>query len=147
MLREIQFFSFQTKTVFIPLRFVYPECNVLIEEHTRVFPLRCYQDNGCSVDASCPDIMARRIDYLFQNVVKAAELIILYFKYRDRAQSIRGGLFWRDLREPRVMLLNKSGFEKCFKEGEVHTWDATNEFLYMGSDRNIIPVENLIKSS
>lgn len=141
----ITFFTFQEKTVFIPLRYVYPECMKLIEPYDQMYPLRCLNEDGCPANMGCMDVLVKRVDYLFQNVMPDAELLLAYYKYRDRPDSIRAAVFYRDLREPRTIVCNKAAFKKFQKAGEMFAWSPTSSYLMLGSERNIIPVENLIK--
>lgn len=139
----IAFFVFQRKNLFIPLRFVYGECFPLIADRPQLSPLQCLQTT-CPVNAGCMDILAKRVNYLFTQVVPAAELLIAYFKYPDRPNSVRAGIFYRDLREPRVMTLNKAAFKKFQNEGIAYTWIPPDEYLLMGPAQTLIPVESLL---
>lgn len=93
------------------------------------------------------DILAKRINYLFTHVVPDAKQIIAYFKYRDRPNSIRAGVFTRDLDEPAVMTLNQSAFRKFQREGFSFSWFPTDEFLLMAPVQKLIPAESLIKNA
>ena len=92
--------------------------------------------------------LAKRVHYLFDNVVFDAELIIAYFKYRDRPNSLRGGVFFRDMLEPQVKTLNPWAFQKFQREGDVFKWVPPKEFYNINTvltTPNIIPVESLVK--
>jgi hypothetical protein len=141
----ISYLTFHERTAFIPLRFVYPECMVLIEDQPQMFPLKCFQTDGCPVNANCGEIIVRRIHYLFEQVVPQSEVIICYFKYHDRPKSLRGAVFNKDLQPPEVSILNPFAFRKFLKGGIAYQWFPTDEFLYMGSEKQIIPVERLIE--
>lgn len=143
-MQQVAFFTFHDKTVFVPLKYIYPECFVLIEPYEQVSPLQCIYDDQCPANRGCMEILAKRINYFFTHVTPKAELLITYFKYRDRPNSIRAGVFDRELNEPRVMTLNQSAFRKFQREGLSFTWIPTNEFLFMGASNTLIPVENLI---
>lgn len=141
----ISFFIFQEKTAFIPLRYVYPECVKLIEPHPQMYPLRCLREDGCPANVQCMDFLVKRVDYLFQEVLPDSDLLIVYYKYKDRPDSIRAAVFFRDLREPKLMTCNKAAFKKFQREGKIFAWAPSGSYLTLGAERNIIPVENLIK--
>jgi len=143
MKTPIAFFVFQKKNLFIPFKFVYGECFPLIEKRDQLSPLHCLQKT-CPVNAGCMDILAKRVNYLFTQVVPSAELMVAYFKYRDRPQSIRAGIFYRDMREPRVMTLNQAAFKKFQKEGESFIWIPPDEYTLMGPVQALLPVESLL---
>jgi hypothetical protein len=141
----VTYFTFHEKTAFIPLRFVYPECMVLIKEHPQMFPLKCFMEDGCPANANCGEIIVRRVHYLFQEVIPQSDVIICYYKYPDRPKSIRGAVFNRDLQPPEVSVLNPYAFRKFMKGGITYQWFPSDEFLFMGGSDGLIPVEGLIK--
>ena len=141
----IAYFTFQSKTTFIPLRFVYPECFALIEDHPQMYPLKCMVEDGCPANVGCGDIIVRKIHYLFEEVMPSSEVIIAYFKYRDRPKSIRGVIFNRNLDPPTISILNPWAFRKFQKRGIAYQWYPTDEYLFMQGSSGIIPVEGLIK--
>src|SRR5262245_23787690 len=112
---DLTYFVFKHKTIFIPFRYLYQECFALIEGQQDLFPLRCLKDS-CRVDRGCMEIVAKRVNYWFTYLEPASSLMVAYFRYSDRPTSIRGGIFTRDLKEPRVSTLNKSAFEKFRRE-------------------------------
>ena len=133
--------------MFIPFRYVYPECLALLRESKdpTEFPLGCLQQE-CSVNKNCAELIAKRINYLFTQVVPQAKIIFAYFKYKDRPASLRIGVFDRELSEPRVIVGNPSSFRKFRKEGETYQWVPPAEYLFMGTDStSVIPVSNLTK--
>lgn len=93
------------------------------------------------------DVLAKRINYLFTHVIPDAKQIIAYFKYRDRPNSIRAGVFTRDMAEPTVMTLNQSAFKKFQRESLTFSWFPTDEFLLMAPEPKLLPVESLIKNA
>ena len=145
MSNPVTFFSINEKTVFMPLRYLYPECEKLIEHHPKMYPLKCLQDNNCPANMGCMDVLVRRVNYIFTHVAPKAQLVIAYYKYRDKPNTIRAGIFHRDLSEPYLMVLNPFGFRKFQKRGLAFTWMPTREYLMLGAERGIIPVENIIK--
>lgn len=139
----------------MPLRYCYPECGVLIEPHPRVQPIQCYRTE-CPANKNCAETMAHRIHYLFEEVFSDdVEMLFLYFKLRDDQgfwsqgewiPSLGAGLFYRDMREPRWMKLNRWGFNKVKDEGIVMRWLPTDEFLFIGgSDDILIPANSLVR--
>jgi len=140
----ISYFTFQEKTTFVPLRYVYPECMVLIEDHPQMFPLKCFVEDGCPANANCGDIIARRIHYLFEEVMTASDMIICYYRYRDRPKSIRGAIFNRNLDPPTIHILNPYAFRKFQREGITYQWFPSDDYLFMEGSKGIIPVERLI---
>lgn len=138
------YFTFQDKTAFIPFREVYPECLFLIEDEPRLSPLVCMRDS-CHRNKNCAEKIAKRVHYLFEKVITDSELIIAYFKWRDRPDSIRAGVFYRDMREPRVITCNRSAFNKFRKEGITYFWEPTQEYNLIGSDTQVIPAGDLLR--
>lgn len=141
----IAYFTFQSKTTFIPLRFVYPECFLLIEDHPQMYPLKCMVEDGCPANVGCGDIIVRKIHYLFEEVMPDSEVIIAYYKYRDRPKSIRGVIFNRNLDPPTISILNPWAFRKFQKRGIAYQWYPTDEYLFMQGSSGIIPVERLVE--
>lgn len=139
----VSYAVFQQKTVFIPLRYVYPECMILIKDHPQMFPLRCFQEDGCPVVANCSEIIVNKINYLFQEVIPTAELIVAYYKYHDRPTSIRGATFTRNLDSPNIRLLNPYAFKKFIREGIAYNWFPTSEYLLLGGTKDILVVPGI----
>lgn len=140
----IAYFVFQQKTAFIPLRHIYPECWVLIEDHPSMYPLRCMREDGCPVVAGCGEKISRRVHYLFEEVIPSVEMIVGYFKYRD-TESIRACVFYKDMREPHISVLNPYAFRKFQREGTTYQWLPTRDYLLTTNQNDIIPVEHIIK--
>lgn len=148
------YFIFQGHSAFMPLRYCYPECAVLIEPHPKVEPLQCYQ-TSCPANKNCADIMAHRVHYLFEEVLpEDVELLFLYFKFRNKGfwsmgkwvESLGAGVFHKNMREPDWMSLNRWGFNKVRDEGLKLTWLPTDEFLFMGGSKDIlIPESRLVR--
>lgn len=136
----ITYSVFKEKTMFIPLRYVYPECLLLIEDHPQMFPLKCFQEDGCPVVANCGEIIVHKINYLFQEVVPKVEMIVAYYKYRDRPNSIRGAVFNRNLDPPNIRLLNPYAFRKFIREGTAFNWYPPTEYSFMAGSTDILVV-------
>jgi len=129
--------------VFIPLRYVYPECMQLIEKHERVSPLLCLKSD-CPANKNCMSTLVHRVNYLFTEVEPRAELIVAYFKYRDTT-SIRAGVFNRDMDDPKVSTINPFSLKRLLGEGTTMQWFPPDEYWRTGPGPDIIPAESLIK--
>lgn len=112
--------SVQSKTIFAKLKDVYQECEVLIDGSPQLYPLRCLVDH-CPKNANCMETLAKRVNCIFE-AFPEAQLLLLYFSYHDRQGSIRAGVFWRDMREPRYITLNRTGWQKMKEMGVVYEW-------------------------
>ncbi len=150
MKKLVHYFTFQRHSGFMPLRYMYPECAVLIDQHPKIQPLQCYR-TACHANRNCADVMAHRVHYLFEEVFSDnVEMLFLYFKLRNRGyrskgewiSSLAAGVFHRDLREPTWMVLNRWGFAKCMNEGVTMKWLPTDEFLFMGGTKELVVPEN-----
>jgi hypothetical protein len=146
-LHPLTYFVVNQKTIFIPFRFVYPECEKLIAPHPEMYPVKCLRENGCPANMQCMDYLVKRVNYIFEKVCPSAEMMIAYYKYRDLPNSIRGAIFHKDLREPKLMTLNPFGFRKFQRESPTFQWTPTDEYKNLGAHRGIIPVEQLIHAS
>ncbi len=162
MREPVTFFTFHEQTAFLHLKDLYGECFVLIEPHEQLTPMQCFYTE-CHANRNCGETIARRVNFLFDRVFSSkVNMVVAYFKYRDRPQSIRGIVFIRpgysipednpfmsgaasSGTDPRVMILNRSAFNRCKKEGKLFQWVPSDEYLYLGNDNTIIPVENLIR--
>lgn len=108
------------KTLFTKLENIYPECFHLISDLDKLFPLICLK-TSCPRNANCMTTLAKRVKFLFDSF-PLAQLLVLYFKYRDKPKSIRAGLFYKDLREPRLITMNPWGWKYFKEKGEVFEW-------------------------
>lgn len=125
-----------TKTIFAKLKDVFPECEVLIQDAQQLYPLRCLKDH-CPRNANCMEKLAHRVKYIFDNF-KEAQLLILYFAYRDRPGSTRAGLFWRDMREPRFITFNRASWEKMKEVGVIYEWTLPQSLFLGQTDQKLI---------
>lgn len=148
----VSYFTVHEKTFFIPLRYVYPECEKLLAQHPQMHPLQCLQEDGCPANMQCMDFLVPRVTYMFDKVAgPAVDMMVAYFKYTrsnpgelENKVALMGAIFHRDLRAPTLMTMNPTGFAKCQAMGKVDTWVPTADFKHLGAHRGIIPVENLI---
>ena len=143
MHEPISFFVFQQHSVFMPLRFLYPECFALIDGKPQLHPMLCLRD-VCHANANCMETLAKRVNYVFTELAPTGKQLFGYFKYPDRPKSIRAGWFDRELNEPKLMVLNGSAFEKFKNEGISYSWVPTNDFLFPARSSTLIPAENLL---
>lgn len=136
----ISYVLFQDKTAFMPLRYIYPECWFLIEDHPKMFPLRCMNENGCPANANCGEKISRRVHYLFDEVLPGdVEMLIGYFKYRD-TKSIRASVFKREMSEPYVRVINPYALRKFLREGTAYRWFPTLEYMTLAEGKTSLPV-------
>lgn len=118
------------KTLFTKFLEVYPECEFLIRDQSNLYPLLCLQ-SSCPRAANCMEKLARRVKELF-DAFPQAELLVLYFKYRDAPGKLRAGVFWKDMREPRFITMNPGAWKKFKEIGEVYEWELPSELLLGG---------------
>ena len=75
--------------------------------------------------------LAKRVKHIF-DTFERTELLILYFKYRDHPTRLRAGVFWRDLREPRLITMNPYAWEKLKEIGTVYEYTLP-DVLFLGT--------------
>ena len=131
----------QKHTIFIKMQEVFPECTLQIEGAPNLHPFFCLVSN-CFRNANCMGKLATRIKYIFDQWPKA-QLLILYFSYQDRPGSQRAGLFWRDMREPRYITMNRTAWVKLKKMGIVYEWGLPAE-LFLGTTAPAAPQSLLV---
>lgn len=123
------FLEIQKKTLLTKFVEVFPECEFLIQDQDQLFPLRCLLGD-CHRNSNCMETLVRRIKYIFDRF-EDAHLLVLYFKYRDNPKQLRAGVFWRDLREPRYIVVNPYAWEKLKEIGTVYEWNLPDS-LFLG---------------
>lgn len=144
-MNPVYYFTFKKVSAFIPLKAFYPECVTLIEGESQLSPMGCF-NRDCHRSANCPELLAKKSYYFFEEVDPAVEILFVYFKWHDKPGSIRAAVINRDLEEPKVITCNKTAFEKCKREGTVKSFMPTSAFLYTQTTPGLIPVETLIRS-
>jgi hypothetical protein len=145
----VTFFVFSGKTAFMPLRYLYGECFKLIEPHPQVQPVQCFY-TSCPANMNCGETIAKRVAFMFDKVFgPEVKMLVAYYRYQDRPNSVRAAIFQKNLGEPSVMVLNHSAFNKCKREGLVFQWVPSDEYMSVGMSvpSGIIPVESLIRES
>jgi hypothetical protein len=118
------------QTLFVKLKDVYPECEFLISDQEQLHPFICFTSH-CHRNANCMEKLAGRVKYIFDGFPHA-QLLLLYFSYRDKPASQRAGVFWRDLREPKYIVFNRTAWEKMKQIGTVYEWNLPDSFFLTG---------------
>lgn len=108
--------------LFIKLDSLFPECSFQIKDLVQLFPLHCLKNNFCPRNLNCMGKLANRVKLVFDTFPDAVYLL-LYFKWRDKPDSHRAGLFSKDLQEPRFLTLNRSSWEKMKEIGVIYSWN------------------------
>lgn len=115
-------------TVFMKLKDLFPECELLIRTSPQLFPLRCLFDDGCHRGQGCMDKLAHRVKFVF-DTFPTADLLMLYFRHHDRPQSHRAGVFWRSMEAPQYVTFNRATWERMKQVGQVYRWSIPNELF------------------
>lgn len=115
------------KSLFIKMKEVYPECEFLIEDESKLFPFICLISD-CHRNANCMEKLANRVKYIFDQF-ESAELLVLYFRYRDFPKRHRAGVFWRDMREPRYIVMNPYSWERLKMRGIIYEWELPSSLF------------------
>ncbi len=136
---QAAYFVFHNKTVFIPIKYIYPECAILLQNHDNLDQLHCLKTDGCPANRNCMGTLAHRVNYFFDKVEPQAELMVSYYKI---GESIKAGIFDRNLENPRYITCNRSAFLKFQKESIVYRWEQPTDF-YLSN--NVIPITQLLK--
>lgn len=77
--------------------------------------------------------LAKRVKYIF-DTFEEAQLLVLYFKYRDKPGSLRAGLFWKDMSEPRCITMNPYAWKTMKELGVVYEWELPPSLFLGGED-------------
>lgn len=107
--------------IFMKLNDLFPECQFLIEGADQLYPLFCLENDMCPRNANCMAKLVKRVQYVF-DTFEEADLLMLYFRYPDMPNSHRAGIFWRDMREPRYTVFNRSMWARMKEIGAVYEW-------------------------
>lgn len=126
------FVLFSTKSAFFKLNDIFPECAFHREHAPQVDSLQCLQeDHSCHVNHNCMATLVHRVHVLFQEVLPSVQVIVLYFRKHGN-QRYGAGLFWRDMREPRVIVMNPWAWERIKQRGNVFAFTPTQSFFLTG---------------
>jgi len=118
------------KTLFAKLSEVYPECPFFIRDEPKLHPLICLNSH-CHRAQNCMEKLAKRVKALF-DAFPSAQLLVLYFKYKDAPSRLRAGIFWKDMREPYFRVLNPSAWETFKRIGTIYEWELPLELSLGG---------------
>ena len=135
--QELKYFIlFSEKTAFWKLQDLFPECFLYRESSPQIDPLMCLSvENSCHHNHNCMETLVKRVHVLFQEVLPAVEVLVLYFKRWDDSR-FGAGVFWRDLRAPRVISINKWAFKYVQGRGQIFSFKPNSSF-FLGS--NVAP--------
>lgn len=128
------FLTFCGKTAFFKLQDIFPEC-FLYRKDNQVEPMFC-MEGDCPSNKNCMETLSKRIFVLFQEVIVGADLLILYYKKRNKQNSIGGTLFWKDMREPRNITINPYGWNTIKSRGNAYQFQPTSSFYLTGKSPN-----------
>lgn len=127
----IYFVAANKKTILFKLQDIFPECFVHRDHSPNVEPMLCLQ-GGCPVNRNCMETLAKRVFILFQEILPAAQLIVLYYRKRN-VRGIGGSLFWRDMREPHNISINPWGWESLKRRSLIYKFEPGPQFFLTGS--------------
>lgn len=136
----IYFVTFCEKTSFFKLQDIFPECFLNREHVPNVEPLVCVRDDTCPVNHNCMEALAKRVYILFEEVLPASKMIVLYFKKRN-IPGIGGCIFWRTMSEPRVITINPFAWNKVKQRGTVYEFSPGPAFFLTGQAAEPQPTE------
>ena len=117
--------------IFMKLNDVYQECSFLIEDEPQLHPLICLKDR-CHRGLNCMEKLANRVKYIF-DVWTSADVLLLYFSYRDFPKKQRAGIFTREMDEPRYITMNPHAWKKIKELCTVYEWRLPDSILLGGS--------------
>jgi len=126
----IFFLVFCDQTIFFKLDSIFPECYLYREQMPRTDPLMCLY-SACPANKNCMETLAKRIFVLFQEVIPQADLIILYYR-KQCSSGLGAGLFWKDMSEPRYIIMNPSAWDMIKQRGYVFEFHAGSSFYLSG---------------
>lgn len=124
---------YKDKTMFIKMKDVYPECEFYIRSNPKLHPFICLkEDNSCHVGMNCMMILAKRVNYIFEQF-SDVHLLFLYFSYPDKPGSQRAAAFWRPEfdRDPKYLTFNRSAWENIKSKGMIFKWSLPDS-LFLG---------------
>ena len=71
------------RTAFIHLKYLYPECSLLIEHAEQLYPLKCLR-GPCHRNKNCMDILVKRVKYFFDEVATDTGMLVAYYTWKDK---------------------------------------------------------------
>lgn len=99
-------------TLLTPVRYVYPECQKLLQHHPQVDPFHCLVEDSCPANMGCMATLERRVRRL--KTITEAVNVILYYTHNN---SIKGVSV--EETSIRLITINKGGLELLKKDGKV----------------------------
>lgn len=122
----------------MPLRQLFPECDLLIKDSPQLHPLICLRGT-CHRNKACMVTLANRVRAVFDAFPRSTTLL-LYFRYRHRDEeaddpSIGAGLFRRTFDVPRLIghrqgyVLSRNGWKVLRTRSRVFRWDPPAELF------------------
>jgi hypothetical protein len=132
MSKPILFVVFCEKTAFFKLEDVFGECYLYREKSPQIEPVVCLrEENSCYAGKSCMATLAQRVFVLFEEVLPAAYLMLLYYRKRNLG-GIGAACFWRDMREPNVITVNPYAWNMVKTRGNVFRFSPGPSFFLTG---------------
>jgi len=133
------FLLMSRKTSLFKLNEIFPECALYREQHPRIEPMVCLQETtACTVGCNCMENLAKRLRVLFEEVLNGVDLVVLYFKKRN-LHGMGGLVLWRDFREPRVITVNPTAWNKIKDRGWVYEFTPGPSFFLSGKASDATP--------
>lgn len=132
---SIYFVLFCGKTAFFKLQDLFPECFLHREKVPLAEPMTCILNDSCPVNHNCMETLAKRIFVMFEEVLPAAKMIVLYYKKRN-IPGLGGTIFWRSMKEPRVITMNPFAWNRVKQRGEVYEFTPSPSFFLTGNTKS-----------
>ena len=127
---EITYFlTLAEKTAFFKLNDIFLECSLYREASPNIPPLICLRENSCTVGRNCMESLVPRIHKLFDILDRNIKLILLYYRYPN-SERLGAGVFWKDLTEPRSIILNPHGWRLIKSRSEIFKFIPEKDFYF-----------------
>lgn len=125
------FVVLSSKSAFFKLQDIFPECLLYREHSPQIDPMMCLaEDNACTMGRNCMETLAKRVNLLFQEMLTGVGVVVLYFKRREAGYG--AGIFWRDMREPRVIIMNPFAWSRVKSRGNIYQFTPASSFFLSG---------------
>lgn len=151
MTEPIYYFVFGQKSLFIPLKYLYPECGILLEASPQVEPLQCF-NTSCPANKNCAEVLVHRTNELFDRHPSTTMLLAYY---KNTQGKLRAGVFYKNGDEdPRLISCNPYGFKRLQtlrddetgqKKSKMYEWRPPVEFYTKRIKTDLIAVPDLLK--
>jgi len=136
------FVVLSSNSAFFKLQDILPECFLYREQSPRLEALVCLRENACHVGHNCMETLVQRARALFEELLPTVSVLVLYFRKLDG--GYRAGLFWRDMREPRVITMNPYAWERVKARGKIFQFLPSESFFLGKSDVEEAPAEKTL---